>query len=174
MACGDADINLCPPGGKRVLNKLAILLNKDPSQYQLEIKPLRIAVINEDLCIGCTKCIQACPVDAITGAAKLMHTVINTECTGCNLCVEPCPMDCIDMLPVNEIFSDLELQTKSDHARLRFQFRNARLERDEIEHQQTHQQAKLINNDNPIDAKKAAIAAAVARANAKRAANDPK
>ena len=96
-------INKCPPGGESTIQALADLLD-------LEVIPLdaehgeeaikTVAYIREDECIGCTKCIQACPVDAILGAAKLMHTVIESECTGCDLCVEPCPVDCIDMLPI--------------------------------------------------------------------------
>ena len=90
IADGDA-INKCPPGGQTTINAIAKLL---------DITAVPIAYIREDECIGCTKCIQACPVDAILGSAKLMHTVIEKECTGCDLCVDPCPVDCIDMLPV--------------------------------------------------------------------------
>ena len=100
---GDA-INKCPPGGQATINAIANLLDVPAPTLDEEhgeasdIKT--VAYIREDECIGCTKCIQACPVDAILGAAKLMHTVIADECTGCDLCVEPCPVDCIDMLPV--------------------------------------------------------------------------
>ncbi len=98
---GDA-INKCPPGGEAGIQALADLLDVEAIPLDTEhgeenVKT--IAYIREDECIGCTKCIQACPVDAILGAAKLMHTVIVSECTGCDLCVEPCPVDCIDMLP---------------------------------------------------------------------------
>ncbi|PCJ23126.1 MAG: electron transport complex subunit RsxB [SAR86 cluster bacterium] len=94
-------INKCPPGGSTTIRMLARILNEtprglDPAHGQLG--PILKAVIREDECIGCTKCIQACPVDAILGGAKLMHTVIARECTGCDLCVEPCPVDCIDMV----------------------------------------------------------------------------
>jgi len=71
-----------------------------PSSDEIERPIKRVAFIHEDLCIGCTKCIQACPVDAIVGAAKMMHTVIKSECTGCDLCVDPCPTDCIEMIDV--------------------------------------------------------------------------
>lgn len=99
IANGEA-INRCPPGGEAGIKALADLL--DLTVIELddscgEETPTRVAVIREDECIGCTKCIQACPVDAIVGAAKLMHTVITDECTGCDLCVPPCPVDCIDM-----------------------------------------------------------------------------
>lgn len=100
---GDA-INKCPPGGQATINNLANLLDVEaPSldeEHGEEAKVQKVAYIREDECIGCTKCIQACPVDAILGAAKQMHTVIVSECTGCDLCVEPCPVDCIDMVPV--------------------------------------------------------------------------
>ncbi len=99
---GDA-INKCPPGGQSTVEALADLLDVDvlPLEGGAEEEPVKtVAYIREDECIGCTKCIQACPVDAILGAAKQMHTVIESECTGCDLCVEPCPVDCIDMLPI--------------------------------------------------------------------------
>jgi electron transport complex protein RnfB len=102
MADGDA-INKCPPGGKDTITSLANLLNKE----RIALDPIhgiettrKIAFIIEEDCIGCTKCIQACPVDAILGASKRMHTVIESECTGCDLCVEPCPVDCIEMRPL--------------------------------------------------------------------------
>lgn len=106
---GDA-INKCPPGGQTTINALANLLDVDaPSldeEHGEESAVKKVAYIREDECIGCTKCIQACPVDAILGAAKQMHTVISSECTGCDLCVEPCPVDCIDMLPVADELKD--------------------------------------------------------------------
>ena len=97
-------INKCPPGGESTIQSLADLLGVEPepldAEHGAEKDVPLVAVIREDECIGCTKCIQACPVDAILGAAKQMHTVIADECTGCDLCVEPCPVDCIDMVPV--------------------------------------------------------------------------
>jgi electron transport complex protein RnfB len=103
IANGEADINRCPPGGETVILALADLLGIDPKPLDDEVggeRPKTVAVIDEQLCIGCTLCIQACPVDAILGAAKQMHTVIESECTGCTLCVEPCPVDCIAMVPL--------------------------------------------------------------------------
>jgi electron transport complex protein RnfB len=102
IANGD-DINKCPPGGDSAIRKLADLMGVEakPLNAAQTVAIKRVAFIREDECIGCTKCIQACPVDAIVGASKLMHTVIIDECTGCDLCVEPCPVDCIDMLPVS-------------------------------------------------------------------------
>ncbi|MGP4844254.1 electron transport complex subunit RsxB [Marinobacter sp. 1Y8] len=102
IANGDA-INRCPPGGETTIHALADLLDVEPQPLDAEHgvdQGKRVAIIREDECIGCTKCIQACPVDAILGAAKHMHTVIESECTGCDLCVEPCPVDCIDMISV--------------------------------------------------------------------------
>ncbi|CAM5212430.1 electron transport complex subunit RsxB [Alishewanella longhuensis] len=101
IANGD-DINKCPPGGEATIKKLAELMGVEAKPLNAAQEPAikRVAFIREDECIGCTKCIQACPVDAILGASKLMHTVIAEECTGCDLCVEPCPVDCIDMIPV--------------------------------------------------------------------------
>ncbi|WP_461518840.1 electron transport complex subunit RsxB [Porticoccus sp.] len=103
IANGDA-INKCPPGGQPTINALAALLDVEAptldEEHGVESDVKKVAYIREDECIGCTKCIQACPVDAILGAAKQMHTVIVSECTGCDLCVEPCPVDCIDMVPV--------------------------------------------------------------------------
>lgn len=95
-------INRCPPGGDRTIAELATLLHTPALPLDVDTPPpaRAVAFIREGECIGCTKCIQACPVDAIVGAAKLMHTVIAAECTGCDLCVEPCPVDCIEMRPV--------------------------------------------------------------------------
>jgi len=98
-----APINKCPPGGETTIQALADLLDVEPLPLDGEHgeeKPPMVAYIREAECIGCTKCIQACPVDAILGAARQMHTVIVAECTGCDLCLEPCPVDCIDMLPL--------------------------------------------------------------------------
>jgi len=110
IAEGKADINRCPPGGHSTIQSLADLLGVEAipldAEHGVEAEVKTVAYIHEDLCIGCTKCIQACPVDAILGAAKQMHTVIVSECTGCDLCVEPCPVDCIDMLPVEQGLSD--------------------------------------------------------------------
>ena len=103
IAAGEVDINRCPPGGESTIQALADLLDVEPKPLDEECgveKPKMLAVIDEARCIGCTLCIQACPVDAILGAAKHMHTVIADECTGCELCVEPCPVDCIDMVEV--------------------------------------------------------------------------
>jgi electron transport complex protein RnfB len=103
IAAGKADINQCPPGGEAGIKALASMLGVETLPLNPDNgveKPKTAAVIDEAACIGCTLCIQACPVDAILGASKLMHTVIESECTGCDLCLPPCPVDCIDMVPV--------------------------------------------------------------------------
>ncbi|MBS1222721.1 MAG: electron transport complex subunit RsxB [Proteobacteria bacterium] len=105
IAAGEAEINLCPPGGASGVAALADLLGREIPPLNGGTgaeKPKMVAVIDEQSCIGCTLCIQACPVDAILGAAKHMHTVIARECTGCELCVAPCPVDCIRMKPIAE------------------------------------------------------------------------
>jgi electron transport complex protein RnfB len=106
IARGEAGINQCPPGGEPGIRALAALLGVafqtlDPANGVEQ--PRAAAFIREELCIGCTLCIQACPVDAIVGAPKLMHTVLTDACTGCELCVPPCPLDCIDMLSLREL-----------------------------------------------------------------------
>jgi electron transport complex protein RnfB len=103
IAAGEAEINRCPPGGEVTMIALADLLGRDPvplEDQEAAEKPKSVAVIIEKDCIGCTLCLQACPVDAILGAAKQMHTVIADECTGCELCLPPCPVECIVMQPV--------------------------------------------------------------------------
>ncbi len=103
IASGAAEINQCPPGGDENIHKLAELLGKEykplSEEHGVE-KPKQVAVIDEKICIGCTLCIQACPVDAIIGAAKQMHTIAEALCTGCELCVPPCPVECISMVTV--------------------------------------------------------------------------
>jgi len=101
----DAPINQCPPGGDALIHELADLLGKQFMPLDAErgeTKPPQVAVIDEPLCIGCTLCIAACPVDAIVGASKLMHTVVIDQCTGCELCLPPCPVDCISLVPADD------------------------------------------------------------------------
>lgn len=99
IAAGDA-INKCPPGGAATVAELAELLGRPAEPLAVDPGPARVAFIREQDCIGCLLCIKACPVDAIVGAARLTHTVIESECTGCDLCLPPCPVDCIDMRPL--------------------------------------------------------------------------
>lgn len=141
---GGAEINHCPPGGDETIKALANLLDVPVVALAEPASVAQIAYIREEECIGCTKCIQACPVDAIVGSAKLMHTVISSECTGCDLCIAPCPVDCIDMrpLPLNltPMVGDLHLTEKQrvarkirrDHARNRFEARAIRLKNNEL------------------------------------------
>lgn len=129
-------INKCPPGGSATIIALADLLHVQPLPLDAPNGPVppQIAFIREAECIGCTKCIQACPVDAIVGAAKQMHTVITDECTGCELCVAPCPVDCIDILPLAEPEASAQRQ-RADQFRQRFEFHNARLAREDARRQ---------------------------------------
>jgi len=138
VAAGSAGYNQCPPGGAAGIARLAHLLGKpviplNPANGRERPRPL--AVIDESLCIGCTLCIQACPVDAIVGAAKQMHTVLNDLCTGCDLCVAPCPVDCIAMVEVTPGRSgwDAWSQQQADAARERHRFHLFRVRRDKEE-----------------------------------------
>jgi electron transport complex protein RnfB len=130
IAQGEAAINQCPPGGDEGIARLATLLGREAialNPANGEYRAPQVAVIDESLCIGCTKCIQVCPVDAIVGATKLMHTVIASWCTGCELCLPPCPVDCIALEPVPAL-------PDADLSRQRHDFRAFRLARDEAEH----------------------------------------
>lgn len=101
---GEAGIDQCPPGGEATVRRLAELLGRDPVPVNPAYgttAPPQVAVIDEALCIGCARCLQACPVDAIVGTHQMMHTVIREQCTGCELCLPPCPVDCIDLVPVD-------------------------------------------------------------------------
>ena len=140
IANGTAQINQCPPGGAQGIARLAELLGKAVIQLNpangVE-RPRPVALIDEALCIGCTLCIQACPVDAIVGGAKLMHTVISDLCTGCDLCVPVCPVDCIAMVPVtgDRTGWDAWSQQQADDTRARHDLHVARLERDKRAHE---------------------------------------
>lgn len=161
MAKGEADINLCPPGGVEVVIKLAEILKKDPAPYLQEAKantrPPATAVIREAECIGCTKCIQACPVDAIIGTNKKMHTVFTADCTGCRLCVEPCPVDCI------EIHEIPKLTFNKDRARTLFNARNLRLKKQAQLKEEKYQQKKTLGKGDDKKAKQAYILEAIKR-----------
>src|SRR6185436_9766818 len=129
IARGEADIDQCPPGGDPGVSRLAQLLgraSKPLNPVHGAYRPPQVAVVDEAACIGCTKCIQACPVDAIVGASRLMHTVVASWCTGCELCIPPCPVDCIALVPVESL-------PGADLSRSRYEARSARLARDERE-----------------------------------------
>lgn len=147
-----AKINQCPPGGDEGIMQLANLMNEPKlplNPVNGTIKPRQYAIIDEDVCIGCTLCIKACPVDAILGSNKMMHTVITEECTGCDLCVPVCPVDCITM---NDNSKTLEGWPKSrrDLAKIRFERRSSRKNRNikERENRLKSQQQLLKNLQN--------------------------
>ena len=189
IAAGAAEINQCPPGGAQGIARLSSVTGRPVIPLNpvngLE-RPRAVAYIDESLCIGCTLCIQACPVDAIVGAAKLMHTVVPSLCTGCDLCVHPCPVDCIVMYPVTEATGwDAWTQADADAARARHDFRGFRLQREKEENDArlaAKAQAKLaaVNAIDPADAssaaelerKRAIIAAAMERARLKKESQD--
>lgn len=171
LAAGQAPIDRCPPGGVMTLKQLARLLNLDPAPYVDAVKASTrvpaVAQIREAECIGCTKCIQACPVDAIIGAGKHMHAVISHECTGCALCVEPCPVDCIDLLPLPEPAYD------KSQAKARYHARQSRLLREDHEKQQAYRQKRKLAGATPNQAqdkraKQDYILAALARVQARK------
>jgi electron transport complex protein RnfB len=185
IASGAAAINQCPPGGAEGIARLSAVTGHKVIPLNpvngLE-RPRAVAYIDESLCIGCTLCIQACPVDAIVGAAKLMHTVVPSLCTGCDLCVAPCPVDCIVMYPVTETTGwDAWSQADADAARERHDFRAMRLKREKQENDArlaAKAEAKMaaVQAIDPADAesaaalerKRAIIAAAMERARLKK------
>ena len=196
IAGGEADINQCPPGGAEGIARLSSVTGRRVIPLNpvngLE-RPRAVAYIDESLCIGCTLCIQACPVDAIIGAAKLMHTIVPDLCTGCDLCVNPCPVDCIVMYPVTETTGWAAWnQADADAARERHDFRAMRLVREKEENDArlaAKAEAKMaaVQALDPADAageaekerKRAIIAAAMERSRLKkeeaaRAASDTK
>lgn len=133
IAKGEADFNQCPPGGQSGIIKLATLLGGKTKALNpangIEAS-LKLAFIDEAACIGCAICIQACPVDAIIGASKQMHTVIAEQCTGCDLCVAPCPVDCIAMIAAPEALAEWT-EARANDSRRRYESRKARLARDD-------------------------------------------
>jgi electron transport complex protein RnfB len=171
LACGQAEIDLCPPGGVNTMRALAKLLNLKSLPYEEKVRQntrqAAIAKIRESECIGCTKCIQACPVDAIIGSAKQMHAVIVPECTGCGLCVEPCPVDCIDMIAEDEAKYDKQW------AKARYQARQVRIKREAQEKSDRYRQKRLLVEESHAKkedklAKQDYIRQAMARVKAKK------
>jgi len=189
IAAGEADINQCPPGGIEGVARLASLLGRpviplNPANGVERPRP--VAFIDEALCIGCTLCIQACPVDAILGAAKQMHTILPSLCTGCDLCVAPCPVDCIAMIPLpgeqglGRTGWQAWSQEQADAARSRHDFRTLRLQRERAENdarlaakavaKMKEVNAEVSNTPEEIaekERKRAIIAAAMERARLK-------
>lgn len=192
VAEGQAEINQCSPGGEEGVRQLAELLGVSPIPLNPAYgapKPQAVALINEQLCIGCTLCIQACPVDAIVGAVRHMHTVIAADCTGCELCIKPCPVDCISMVPPGDQVrhpADKSCVTTDNcagyenekagagRARARYQRRLQRLEREKQEcEKRSMRKAKTVAAVNVSSAaanlKKITIQAALERASAAQA-----
>lgn len=133
IAAGRAGINRCPPGGEETLRELADITGGavQPLEPSCGVTlPPAVAVIAEEVCIGCTLCLLACPVDAIAGASKLMHTVIAAECTGCGLCIPPCPVNCITLKETGTILAPDERKHRAAHYQQRHTARLARLERE--------------------------------------------
>lgn len=187
IAAGETDINRCPPGGEATVERLAELTGQDSKPLDPacgDASVARVAFIREAECIGCTRCIQACPTDAIIGAAKQMHTVLAADCTGCELCVPACPVDCIEM-PVSSHDTGQPLwpaprpidAERADRARHLFEARQKRL------NHQTTRRRRSNRHDTTVDAredaaagsaaKKSTIADAIARAKARREQNNP-
>ena len=173
IAAGNASYNQCPPGGAEGIARIAELLGKPV----IPINPVHglererpVAVIDESACIGCTLCIQACPVDAIVGAAKQMHTVIASLCTGCDLCVPPCPVDCIDMQAATPGRTGWAAwsQADADAARARHDARTSRLQREKQEND-ARLAAKALAKLAEVDASNAQTDAERAEKERKRA-----
>lgn len=180
IASGEAAYNRCPPGGAEGIARLAELLHAPRLPLDTshgEERPRPLAVIDESLCIGCTLCMQACPVDAIVGAGKRMHTVLADWCTGCDLCVAPCPVDCIDMVPMTGEATGWQAWSPQQAAlaRERYVRRGKRLAATQAERQARNAQRAVqmpqAAADDPAAAKRQAlVAAAVERAARLRAA----
>ena len=167
LAAATTDLNRCPPGGDTVVVALAAITGRAAKPIDAECGtpgPLLLAVIDEAACIGCTLCIEACPVDAIIGAQKRMHAILPSLCSGCELCVAPCPVDCISMVPAPREWTAAD----AGAARTRHRMRNARVARAE---RIANRKAAPSIESAEREKRQAAVAAALARARARRAAS---
>ena len=158
MAADTADIDQCPPGGQAGVARLAAVLGVaekplNPA-FGVEIATELVARVIEADCIGCTKCIQACPVDAIVGGPNLMHTIITAECTGCELCVPPCPVDCIEMVEAPQLPAPF---LRAPHSLMRYRARTARLARWKAEDEAARARKKASNPLAAVLARAAAL-----------------
>lgn len=173
LAAGSAPLDKCLPGGVRVMQLLGSALNQPVDHLipamQQKAKPNQRVQIDEALCIGCVKCIQACPVDAIIGSPKKMHTVLSDACTGCQLCIPPCPMDCIDIV-IEPPRSAAAQQVAAQQARQRFEAKQQRESSNKLTRAQQHQQhlLKQSNRQQTVAARQQAIVAAIERARSKK------
>lgn len=186
IAHGEAAINQCPPGGAEGIRRLAAVTGQPvvPLNPEHGVEgPLRLAVIDEDWCIGCTLCIKACPVDAIWGSNKQMHGVLEEDCTGCELCIPVCPVDCISLKDVTPGRTgwDAWSSAQAETARARYRAHETRTARQQQEqalaleakaqHKLEHlEEASRLTDPVQLDRKRAVIEAALARARAKRGA----
>ena len=184
VAQRQAPINQCPPGGQEGIRRLAAITGQPlvPLNAANGLEgPRAVAIIDENWCIGCTLCIDACPTDAILGSNKLMHTVIEAHCTGCELCLPVCPVDCISMENVSSEASGWAAwsQPQADDAKFRYEFRSERLKRDESSRQkQVEIDLTVMSNDIrahsrvtdsvELERKRAVVEAALARARARK------
>lgn len=165
LAFGKASIDACPPGGVSTLKILGTLLNEDATPFistmEAKTRAPMLAKIREKDCIGCTKCIKACPVDAIIGSAQQMHAIIPKDCTGCGLCVPACPVDCIEMETLESPQYD-KMRAKAQYEARKIRLlKNAQEETERL-------RRKNVSNNHENDEKKAYILAALKRVEAKK------
>ena len=195
LANGDAKVNQCPPGGQEGADALAELLGVEAlllNEEHGETKPKRIALVDEQVCIGCTLCIKACPVDAFIGSSKVMTQVVAEECTGCDLCLPVCPVDCIDMIDIkpnfeipfvnyyqfyNELYKKQNQESdQREKARRRFEYREVRLERNKQERSDLLEARMIALKEKMAKDKiqKEKIEVAMSRVNALKVDNEAK
>ena len=172
IAAGETDIAHCSPGGERVLNLIADITKQDPKPYvefvNERMRPKQIVSIKEKECVGCTKCIQACPIDAIVGGNKHMHTVLTDVCSGCELCIEPCPTDCIETIVLDNITED-QFAARADEWKQTYDRRNERLaERPYRARIKSEKTEAISNRDEQLKQRQDEILAAIKRSKQRR------